>query len=73
MLLEKYKNVVDTTKSITFNDEELIISGFGADLVTVGDLKTYYNISEFESIYDASVIVTDGEKELLDTDTIKNG
>ena len=73
MLLENYKNVVDTTKSITFNDEELIISGFGADLVTVGDLKTYYNISKFESIYDAGVIVTDGEKELLDTDTIKNG
>ena len=35
VLLESYKNVVDTTKSITYNDKEVIIGGFGSELVTV--------------------------------------
>lgn len=72
-LLESYKNVVDTTKSITYNDKEVIIGGFGSELVTGADIKAYYNLSEFENDYNAKVVILNGENELLDTDTVMNG
>lgn len=66
------KNIVDVTKEITCDTEVCIIKGFGSNEVTVGDVKEYYNLDEFITNYNASVSVTDGENELVDTDKVLN-
>ena len=72
-LLKQYENVNDLTKNISCNDVECVIGGFGADLVTVADIYTYYNLESFGSDYNVTAVVIDGEKNLLDTDTVLNG
>lgn len=67
------KNIVDVTKEITCNTEKCIIKGFGSDVVTVADINTYFNFVDFETKYNATTSVTDGEQALIDTDTILNG
>lgn len=70
-LVEKVS--VDVTKEIICNTEECIIKGFGSDVVTVDSINDYFDFVSFNTKYNATTSVTNGELELVNTDVILNG
>lgn len=67
------KTSIDVTKEITCTPEECIIKGFGSDVVTVGDINTYFDFITFNTKYNATTSITNEGQALIDTDTILNG
>lgn len=73
-LLEVYKNTSNETESIVCNETECVISGFGLEELTVADItSSYYDLVKFSEDYDASVLVSNEEGTLLETDLVVNG
>ena len=67
------KQTTDVTREITCTLEECIIKGFGSDVVTIGDINTYFDFISFNAKYNANTSITNEGQALIDTDAILNG